>query len=49
VLRLDLSFNTGVEVKEIIEAYKEALAGKEAKLKPARGVEYTTGHYFKGV
>ncbi|AKB37711.1 peptidase, U32 family large subunit (C1) [Methanosarcina siciliae C2J] len=49
VLRLDLSLNTGAEVKEITEAYKEALAGKEAKLKPARGVEYTTGHYFKGV
>ncbi|WP_440948137.1 DUF3656 domain-containing U32 family peptidase [Methanosarcina sp. T3] len=49
VLRLDLSFNTDSEVREITEAYKEALAGKEAKLKPVRGVEYTTGHYFKGV
>jgi len=49
VLRLDLSFNTAAEVEEIVEAYKEALAGKEAKLKPARGIEYTTGHYFKGV
>ena len=49
VIRLDLSFNTDAEVKEIIEAYKEALEGKEVKLKPARGVEYTTGHYFKGV
>jgi putative protease len=49
VLRLDLSFSSDAEVKEVIEAYKEALAGKETKLKPARGVEYTTGHYFKGV
>lgn len=49
VLRLDLSFNTAAEVEEIVEAYKEALAGKEAKLKPAIGIEYTTGHYFKGV
>lgn len=49
VLRLDLSFNTQAEIKEIIKAYKEALAGKEIRLKPAKGVEYTTGHYFKGV
>ncbi|WP_292387591.1 DUF3656 domain-containing U32 family peptidase [Methanosarcina sp. UBA5] len=49
VLRLDLTFNTQAEIKEIIKAYKEALAGKETRLKPARGVEYTTGHYFKGV
>lgn len=49
VLRLDLSFNTEAEIKEIIKAYREALAGKETRLKPARGVEYTTGHYFKGV
>jgi putative protease len=49
VLRLDLSFNTEAEIKEILKAYKEALAGKENRLKPARGVEYTTGHYFKGV
>jgi len=49
VIRLDLSFNTEAEIKEITEAYKEALAGKETKLKPARGIEYTTGHYFKGV
>lgn len=49
VLRLDLSLNTDAEVKEITEAYKEALAGKEVKLKPARGIEYSTGHYFKGV
>jgi len=49
VLRLDLSFNTETEIKEIIKAYKDALAGKETRLKPARGVEYTTGHYFKGV
>ena len=49
VLRLDLSFNTTAEIEEILEAYKEALAGKEAKLKPIRGIEYTTGHYFKGV
>ena len=28
VLRLDLSFNTQAEIKEIIKAYKEALAGK---------------------
>jgi putative protease len=49
VLRLDLSLNTDAEVKEITEAYKEAIAGREVKLKPARGIEYTTGHYFKGV
>ncbi|PAV13225.1 protease [Methanosarcina spelaei] len=49
VLCLDLSFNTQAEIKEIIKAYKEALAGKEIRLKPAKGVEYTTGHYFKGV
>jgi len=49
VIRLDLSFNTEAEIKEITEAYKEALAGKETKLKPERGIEYTTGHYFKGV
>jgi len=49
VLRLDLSFNTQAEIKEIIRAYKEVLAGRETRLKPARGVEYTTGHYFKGV
>ncbi|AKB50286.1 Protease [Methanosarcina barkeri str. Wiesmoor] len=49
VLRLDLSFNSQAEIKEIIKAYKEALAGKENRLKPARGIEYTTGHYFKGV
>lgn len=49
VIRLDLSLNTDAEVKEITEAYKQAIAGKEVKLKPARGVEYSTGHYFKGV
>jgi putative protease len=49
VLRLDLSLNNDAEVKEITEAYKQAIAGKEVKLKPARGVEYSTGHYFKGV
>ncbi len=48
-IRLDLSFNTEAEIEEITEAYKEALAGKEIKLKLARGIEYTTGHYFKGV
>ncbi len=49
VLRLDLSLNTDAEVKEITEAYKQAIAGKEVKLKPARDIEYSTGHYFKGV
>ncbi|KKH45466.1 U32 family peptidase [Methanosarcina sp. 1.H.A.2.2] len=49
VLRLDLSFNTTAEIEEILKAYKEALAGKDVKLKPIRGIEYTTGHYFKGV
>jgi putative protease len=49
VLRLDLSFNTEAEIKDIIKAYREALAGKETRLRLARGVEYTTGHYFKGV
>jgi U32 family peptidase len=49
VLRLDLSSNSEAEIKEIITAYKETLAGKETRLKPVKGVEYTTGHYFKGV
>jgi putative protease len=49
VLRLDLSLNNDAEVKAIIEAYKDAIAGKEAKSKPIRGIEYSTGHYFKGV
>jgi len=49
VLRLDLSLNTEAEVMEIIKAYKEALEGRETRLKPERGVEYTTGHYFKGI
>ncbi len=49
VLRLDLSLNTPTEVKEITKVYKQAIAGEEVKLKPARGIEYTTGHYFKGV
>ncbi len=49
VLQLDLTFNTQAEIKEVIKAYKEALAGKETRLKPAKGVEYTTGHYFKGI
>jgi len=49
VLRLDLSLNSNAEVKEITEAYKQAIAGKEIKLKPERGIEYNTGHYFKGV
>ncbi|MGB9938898.1 DUF3656 domain-containing U32 family peptidase [Methanosarcina sp.] len=49
VIKLDLSLNTDAEIIEITEAYKEALAEKEARLKPAREVEYTTGHYFKGV
>jgi len=49
VLRLDLSLNSDREVMEITEAYRKALAGKEARLKAARDVEYTTGHYFKGI
>lgn len=48
VIKLDLSLNTDAEIIEITEAYKEVLAGKEGKLS-ARGIEYTTGHYFKGV
>jgi len=48
VIRLDLSLNSDAEVKGIVEVYKEALAGKERKLS-AKGIEYTTGHYFKGV
>lgn len=47
VLRLDLSLNNEKEIPEIIEAYKKALLGKDAKLKPGKSVEYTTGHYFK--
>jgi putative protease len=48
VIRLDLCLNNDAEIKEIIKTYKEALAGKEGKLS-SKGVEYTTGHYFKGV
>ncbi len=48
VIRLDMSLNDDAEIKEIVRAYKEAIAGKEGKL-TSRGVEYTTGHYFKGV
>lgn len=48
VIRLDLSLNNDTEIRETVRIYKEALAGKEGKLS-ARGVEYTTGHYFKGV
>ena len=48
VIRLDLSLNNDSEIEEIVEIYNEAIAGKEGKLS-ARGVEYTTGHYFKGV
>ncbi len=49
VFRLNLSLNSDREVMEITEAYKKAVAGKETMLKPARNVEYTTGHYFKGI
>ena len=48
VIRLDLSLNNEIGIKEIVGAYKDAIAGKEGKLS-TRGVEYTTGHYFKGV
>ncbi len=48
VIRLDLSLNNDAEIKEIVETYKEAVAGREKKLS-IKGVEYTTGHYFKGV
>ncbi len=48
VIRLDLSLNRDAEIKEIVGAYKAALSGKEGKLS-TKGVEYTTGHYFKGV
>jgi putative protease len=48
VIRLDLSPNSDIEIKDIVKAYKEAIAGKEGKL-PSRGLEYTTGHYFKGI
>ena len=36
VIRLDLSFNTDAEIEEIIEAYKEALAGKETKVETCK-------------
>ncbi|WP_440955713.1 DUF3656 domain-containing U32 family peptidase [Methanosarcina sp. Mfa9] len=49
VFRLNLSLNSDREIVEITEAYKKALSGKEARLKAARDVEYTTGHYFKGI
>ena len=48
VIRLDLSLNNEIGIKEIVGAYKDAIAGEEGKLS-TRGVEYTTGHYFKGV
>jgi putative protease len=48
VIRLDLSLNNDAEIKGIVKTFKEALAGKERKLN-AKGVEYTTGHYFKEV
>lgn len=48
VIRLDLSLNNDTEIKEIVRTYKDAIAGKEGKLS-TRGIEYTTGHYFKGV
>jgi U32 family peptidase len=48
VIRLDLSLNNVIEIKEIVRVYKDAIEGKEGKLS-TRGVEYTTGHYFKGV
>jgi putative protease len=48
VIRLDLSLNNDIGIKEIVGAYKGAIAGKEGRLS-TRGVEYTTGHYFKGV
>ena len=48
VIRLDLSLNNDSEIKGIVKTYKEAFVGKEGKLS-AKGVEYTTGHYFKGV
>ncbi len=48
VIRLDLSLSSNKEIKETVEAYKKALTGREAKLS-AKGIEYTTGHYFKGV
>ena len=48
VIRLDLSLSNDAEIVEIVSEYKEAIAGKEGKLS-AKGVEYTTGHYFKGV
>lgn len=48
VIRLDLSLNNDSEIKGIVKTYKEALVGKGETLS-AKGVEYTTGHYFKGV
>ena len=48
VIRLDLSLNHDAEIKEIVRTYKDAIAEKEGKLS-IRGIEYTTGHYFKGV
>lgn len=47
-IRLDLSLNNDAEIKEIVEVYRETIEGREKKL-VSRGVEYTTGHYFKGV
>ena len=48
VIRLDLSLSSNKEIRETVEAYKKALTGKEARLS-TKGIEYTTGHYFKGI
>ncbi len=48
VIRLDLSLNNDIEIKEIVKTYKEAFVGTERKLR-TKGVEYTTGYYFKGI
>ncbi|UGV40796.1 U32 family peptidase [Methanococcoides orientis] len=49
IMRLDLSLYGKRDVKEITSAYRRVLDGKPAELRPRRGVEFSTGHYFKGI
>ncbi|MDO9567468.1 MAG: DUF3656 domain-containing protein [Candidatus Desulfaltia sp.] len=49
VLRLDLRLNTKREVKEITKAYKDALMGKDGRIRGQQGDVFTQGQYFRGV
>jgi len=44
-IRLDLVLHTPEQVRDIVEAYRRALAGEPQRLEG----RYTTGHYFRGV